>query len=236
MKSIIRRASTATLFVSIFSVLLSWAEPASSQNITWQAIPFPVDSDWGGSHGQPATISANQVVLDGQSVRSLETFSGPTTLSFDVTENNDATQQGGFFFSIIPPTDAINSNLISGMELSIAYGNLYANDLQLLQYPSNNLWSNAFNFATGVTYHWRVSVAASGALGFSVDGQTYSLPNTASLSSSQFQFQMQGWQPNDFWTVSNFAVVPEPTTVTLLGVSLASLTIVLRRRKTGINS
>ncbi len=225
MKQSARHALGSKLLAPIFVALLAWAAPANSQ-VTWQALPFPVDSNWGGSQGQPATINPNQVILNGQPVRSLQTYSGPCSLSCDVSLNTIAATDGGFWLNFIPLGQPVNSNLTSGIKLSINYGGSSSDGLQAWKYPyppANELWSNAFTFAAVTNYHIAVSVAANGVLGLSVNGQPYSLPNSTALAFSQFQLQLQGWQPTDTWTVNNFTVVPEPTTAMLVGVGLVAL-------------
>jgi len=223
-----------------FLCLLAWTRPASSQGVTWQALPFPVDTDWHGPIGQPSTITSNQVVLQGQPVRSLQTYSGPLTLSCTASLSNDVTSQGGFWLSLIPLGQALNSNLTSGILFSISYGNSYGNQIQLYSYlpggQSTELWSNSFPIAVGANYQLNMGVAANGVLSLNVNGQSYPLPNSTTLPFSQFQIQMQGWSPPETWTASNFAVVPEPATAVLVAVSLAGFATLLRRRKQITNS
>jgi hypothetical protein len=49
-------------------------------------------------------------------------------------------------------------------------------------------------------------VAANGQLSLSVNRQSYSLPNTAAISFSQFQLEVMGWQPDDIWIVLDATV------------------------------
>jgi hypothetical protein len=231
MKQFTRCPLGIKLLTPIFLGLLAWAEPASSQNVTWQALPFPDNANWPGSTGQPATITPNQVVLQGHPVRSLETYSGPITLNCNVTLSNDGAGEGSLQLNFIPLGQATNLGLTSGILFVLGYGDSYGDQLQLWSYPSSELWSNSFTFAAGANYQLSMSVAANGALSLSVNGQSYPLPNSATLPFSQFQLQMEGWQPANTWTVDNFAVVPEPTTAMLVGVSLAGLATTLRRRK-----
>lgn len=228
---------TIKLLAPIFLVLLAWTEPASSQGVTWQAMPFPANSGWPGPFGSPATITANQVVLQGRPVRSLETYSGPFSFSCNLTLSNNGAGQGGLSLNFMPPGEPTNLDLTGHFFFDMTYGDSYGSQLQLWNGGSDvELWSNAFAFAAGTTYQLRMGVAANGALSLSVNGQPYSLPNTATLPFSQFQLQMLGWQPANTWTTDSFAVVPEPATGMLVGIGLAGCATVFRRRKQVANS
>lgn len=209
--------SGVRLLVPILLGLLAWMEPVNGQSVTWQALPFPVNSSWPGPFGQPASITSTQVVLYGQPVRSEQTYSGPLTLSCNVTLTQDIVGQGDFLLALIPPGQAANSNLTSGIEFVMAYGNPGpdSNVLQMLSFSSPGLlWSDVFtNFAVGATYHLSISVATNGVLSLSVNGLPYLLPSSTTLPFSQFQIQMQGWQPSATWTVSSFTV-STPTVLT----------------------
>ena len=55
-----------------------------AQPVTWQILGWPLDQDWPGPQGSPATTNANQIVLTGQDVLSVEAFTPPLTISCDV--------------------------------------------------------------------------------------------------------------------------------------------------------
>jgi len=224
--------SSLKLATSIFLVGLAWAPLARSQSLTWQAIPFQADSSWPGPFGSPATITPSQVVLNGQPVRSVQSYTGPLGFSCDATLTHDAVGEGGFWLSVIPTGQPTNLDLTSGFLFDIGYGDSYGPQLELWNYATTTeIWSNAFPFSAGTTYHMSIGVAANGLLSLNVDGTPYVLPNSATLGAGAFQLQMQGWQPSNTWTAGNFAMVPEPSTVALAVTGLLGLVAFARKRR-----
>ena len=228
--------STISSRVLVFLAIFLGAVSAYAQPLTWDAEPFPVDSNWPGPKGLPATISANEVVLDGQPARSEQTFSGPFLFSCDVVLSAKNTTDGAFWLFLIPPSTALNSNLYNTVYFQLGYDTGINVDTTGLfrksgPGPDTTFYSITNPLSAGVTNHVSVGVAANGALSLSLNGQAVSLPNTAVLTFGSFQMQMQGWQPNALWHVSNFAVVPEPTTVALVGLGVVGLLAGTRRNR-----
>ena len=231
----------ALVLLSVFAWTLS---STAQMTVTWQAQPFPTDSDWPGSQGQPAVITANEVILNARPARSLEVFSGPLTINFDVFVEARATQGGGITLSFISPGQPLDKDLANATAFQMIYhdpGYYSGQDvLQVTQVTNKSgtiVWGETplpFTITGGTTYHISMNVAGNGAVGWSVNGQPYSLPNSTAVPFSQYQLQLGGWEPGDIWHVQNFTVVPEPATVMLVGVSLLGLATVLRRRKYGV--
>lgn len=221
----------ALVFVTIFIGAVS----AYAGAVTWDAEPFPTDSDWGGPQGQPATISANEVILDGQPVRTEQTFSGPFLFSCDIVLDAKNTPDGALWLFLIPPTTPLDHGLTNSVFFQLGYDGTSVDTTGLFLRsgtgPDTILWSITNPLSAVVTNHIALGVAANGALSLSLNGQSETLSNSAILPFGSFQMQMEGWQPNNFWDVTNFTVVPEPTTVTLVGLGLTGLFVGVRRRK-----
>ncbi len=222
----------------VFLTIFLGAVSAYSRTVTWDAVPFPTDSNWGGPTGQPASISSNEVVLDGQPARSEETFSGPFVFSCDVSLDARNASDGAFWLFFIPPETPLDHGLTNSVFFQLGYdGNSGIDTTGLFRRsgtgPDTALWTITNPLSAGTTNHISLGVAADGTLSLSLNGQPYSLPDTALLPFSQFQMQIQGWQPDNFWHVTNFTAVPEPSTVGLVGLGLAGLLVGSRRRKSG---
>jgi hypothetical protein len=202
---------------------------------TWQALPFPSDSDWPGPFGSPAVISPNKISMTGQPVRTLESYSGPLTITFDTFLQTNLTANGSLNVLFGPSGTASNLTPLPSLwfEMDLPNGNGSGAFLQLEEWTSvhsrTSIWTSAFSFAVGATNHVSLTLSSGALTGFTVNNQSYTAPVSAVLPVSPFQIQMSSQQPTDPWTVLNFAVVPEPTTFTLAGVGLLGLLFVAKR-------
>jgi hypothetical protein len=227
------------LLVLVLLSMFAWALESRAQPVTWQALPFPTDSDWPGPTGDPAVITLNEVILNARYARSQEVFSGPLTIDCDVFVEARTTQGGVFTLFFASPGQPLDKDLADYTAFQMLYrdpGYYSGQDglliTQVINKSGNQVWGEIpFTVTGGTSYHLSMGVAADGALSLSIDGQSYALPNSTAVPFSQFELQLGGWEPGDYWHVQNFTVVPEPATVMLVGVSLLGLAIVVRRRK-----
>jgi hypothetical protein len=65
-----------------------------------------------------------------------------------------------------------------------------------------------------------MTVGTAGQLTLNVNGTPFALPSSTDIPLSQYQMELDGWQPDNTWHVLNFTAVPEPATVALVGMGL----------------
>jgi hypothetical protein len=226
------------LLVLVLLSMLACALESRALTVTWQAQPFPTDSDWPGPTGDPAVITPNEVILNARPARSQQVFSGPLTINCDVFVEARTTSDGVFTLSFASPGQPLDKDLASQTAFQMIYrnpGDGSGQDglliTQVINKSGNQVWGEIpFTVTGGTTYHLSMGVAADGALSLSIDGQSYPLPNSTAVPFSQFELQLGGWEPGDYWHVQNFTAVPEPATVMLVSLSLVGLAGIVRRR------
>ncbi len=224
------RHSQLQLFVFVF--LCVWAAAAQAQAVTWQILPWPDNESW-PTEGSPAVTNGNQVTLTGQDVLTAQSFSGARTFTFDVSIGALTTDDGTFRLEFVPtgqPTNllpAVFTSLCLGFGNPQFGGNVEAvsNGVDIAGFPTN------YNFTANTTYHESATIAANGRVSWSINGQDMGLGNALTVPYSSYQIRLSSWQPTQVWTVNNFAVVPEPATMTLAGAGLLGLFAAIRRRK-----
>jgi hypothetical protein len=211
-----------------------WVTPATAQSVTWQILPFP-QSTWLGSHGQTATTNGNVVTLRGQPVRTVQTFSGPLSISYDVVLSSRPTDPGAdgaleFFFV---PLGVSSNQVAPNISFQMVFRN-YGSDTLLFQTNNGaaafNISEIPFSITTQTVYHVGINVSGSGGLSWVVNNVTNPIPGTIKEPFSQYQLEIEGWQPTDVWQVSNFTAVPEPSAMALVTTGLMGMLLYRSKR------
>jgi hypothetical protein len=227
---VVRTAKIWFITLTVFC-LWSWGTPANAQSTIWEVLPFP-DSDWGGSHGQPATTNGGIVTLNGRPVRTVQSFSGPLKITYDLFLPARTTDDGLFSLLFVPSTLA--SNLTSpNIKLSMEYRNFGSDDLLVNQNDSGILWTTPFNVMTQTVYHCAIELSVAGNLTWAINNLTNSIPSSITVPYSSYKLELVGWQPGTIWQVSNFAAIPEPSTAILVTMGIGWLVAVRRRKNAG---
>jgi hypothetical protein len=218
------------LIVTVLVFLCAGGVPVRGQSVTWQILPFP-DSNWPGPFGQPATTNGGLITLQGQPVRTVQSFSGPIQISYDVVLPARTMTDGGMQLYFIP--QGFTSTQISpNLMLYMTYANGGQDSLQIVTNGNTEVWGpTPFTIVTQTVYHVAVDVSGSGGLTWIINNTTNAIPNTVKVPFGTFQLEMDGWQPGDTWKVSNFSVVPEPATMTLVLGGLMGMGIAIRRHR-----
>jgi hypothetical protein len=223
----------AYLRIFIFLAVCSWVALTHAQTVTWQDLPWPADQDWPGPQGSPAVTNGNQITLTGQDVLSVQSFSGPLTISYDVLLPVKSTTDGSFETYFVPTGEGISNGPNPDVELLMnesQSGNDFLTATK--NHGANTLWgNNPYSINTQTVYHISIGIAANGQVDWSINGNDVGLSNSVVVPYSSFQVRLSSWQPTQDWQVSNFVVVPEPATVTLLSTGLVGLFVVVRRRR-----
>jgi hypothetical protein len=222
-KSSAHQSTNLYRVVLVLLSLLIGVSVCHAQSITWQVLPFPTDGTWPGPFGQPAVVTSNnEVILQGQPVRSVQVYTVPATINCDVVLDARTTTDGGLWLFLIPTGQSIQAiNFTNAVFFDLGYSNVGQDSLSFYQKnglaPSTVLWSTPNPLIGGATNHVALGVAANGQLSLSVNGQPYSLPSTTAISFSQFQIELEGWQPGDTWQVLNFTLTTPPTCPNIIG-------------------
>jgi hypothetical protein len=227
-----KRTQSLWIAITLLSVLTG-SLATRAQSVTWQDLPFPQDSNWPGSQGSPATTNGNEVVLQGQPVRSTQVFTRGSSFTFKTLLDLRPTgfgDDGSFQFNLIPVGEATNVGLTSYTGLYMAWWNFQPDALALYESGSQSGSFIPFGIVAQKTNQVTIAVSGTGLLTWTIDGHTYS-SGTETVPFSQFQVQVEGWQPTDTYHMIDFAAVPEPGTLTLAGLGLAVLLAAARRCK-----
>jgi hypothetical protein len=219
-------------YLPMFAALLlcSWGTSVFAQSVTWQDLPWPDDQNWLGSHGSPATTNGNVITLTGQDVLSTQSFSGPLKISYNVTLPAETTTDGAFELYLVPTGSP--TNLIPQTDIqTLLVFNPNEIDVQTNHGAAHAFGPVAFPTTPNTTYSNIVNIAANGVLSWSIDGQDLGLSNSVVVPYGSYQIRLSSWEPTQVWQVSDFAVVPEPTTVMLTGAGLLTLLVAFRRRR-----
>lgn len=235
-----RRARLISVFLRRFISLsiCAWTVCVEAQSVTWQFLPWPANSDWPAQQGSPATTNGNQLILSGQDVETVQSYTAQSTISFDLNAHSvwPLNPDGHLFLYYVPlgqPTDVTPpQNTVIDLLFLTSGGNAITIYRDAFRSGQSTLWSGVpMNFSLQTTYHMVLESSASGQLNFTIDGQSFPVPGTDVMPYSDFQVRLATWQPGGNYEIDNFSVIPEPATLALVSVGLAGLLAASRRRR-----
>jgi hypothetical protein len=204
----------ATLLGVLVITLLGIGCASGPRPIAWDRLPFPKDSNWGGSKGEPAITEGNAMVLRGQAVRTGRTYQLPVTVDFDFEVAAGAVPDGGFLLTFAPANSPTDIDLLMETVVGISYQSPTAASVgssgALLVYvkdsssPARITWGPVpFTCEEGRFYHLHVEARADGLKIITDQGATQI---DLKIPYGKFFIQMHGWKPPSRWLVRNFMV------------------------------
>jgi hypothetical protein len=191
--------------------ICSWTMSVLAQTVTWQILGWPSNQNWPGPQGSPATTNGNQIVLTGQDLLSVQTFTAPVTISYDVLLPAKTTTDGIIELYFVPTGEPSNIVPTNGIELAWFESQTGNDGVQVLQNQSALLYGPApLPLAAGTTYHVSVNVATNGLLSWAINGVDVGLGNSVVVPYASFQLRLSSWQPTQVWDITNFTVTSTP--------------------------
>jgi hypothetical protein len=184
-----------------------WTMAVFGQSVTWQILPWPSNQVWGGSEGSPAVTNGNQIILTGQDVLSVQSFSGAQTFSFGVLLPNETVPNGAFEVHFVPTGEPTNLVPNPDVELDMTFPAIGQGGLQAQHNGGggNFIWGpNPFTLATQTEYLVTISVTESGVVSWVINGQAIALSNSVVVPYSSYQIRLSSWQPTQVWQVNDF--------------------------------
>jgi hypothetical protein len=205
----------ATLLGVLVITLFGIGCASGPRPIVWDRLPFPKDSDWPGSKGEPAIIEGDALALQGQDVRTTRIYQLPLTVDFDVEVAKGAVPDGGFQLMFAPTNSPPDVDLARFIILCISYQSPTAASVgssgALLVYvkdgpsPARIVQGPVpFTCEEGQFYHLHVEARVDG-LSITTDQRGVE-PIALKIPYGQLFVQMHGWKPPSRWHVRNFMV------------------------------
>jgi len=206
---------TQTTLLSILAITLLGIGCASGPRpIAWDRLPFPKDSDWGGSHGEPVTIEGDAMVFPGQDARTSGTYRLPLTIDFDLEIAKGGVSDGGFLIKFAPTNSPTDVDLPLTTVICLSYrspvtasvGSSGALSIYVKDSPARArvAWGPVpFACEEGRFYHLHLEARADGLKIITDQGATQT---DVKIPYGKFVIQMQGWRPPSRWYVRNFSV------------------------------
>ena len=204
-----------TMYLALLGMTLMLVGCATGPRVVvWDRVPFPKDSDWPGSRGEPATMGKNDLQLQGQDVRTQRAYAPPVTIECDVVLESRSASDGSFDLYFLPtgqPLDVIPRQLT---KFRIIYSNTgdygSVDRLEIDRREGDKgfvVWTETlFKVEAGKVYHLKVDVLSAGKLNISINDVEASIPGTVSLAYRSFQVQLGSWQPTNRWHVRNLSI------------------------------
>ena len=194
--------------------LLAWGCATSGpKQLAWDTLPFPRNSNWTGPQGSTATIEGADLVLQGQMVRTHQTYTKPLVVECQVEVESRAASDGYFAIEFLPedaPRDVTPTHFRS---FQIIYRNpgAYSGRDGLAVFGRDDssgnkmLWGEEpFSVVAGQPCSIRLEISADHVRAV-VNGKTYDL-KAVQIPYDRFYIQLEAWQPLNRWHVKQFSL------------------------------
>jgi hypothetical protein len=204
----------STLLAVLLITLLGIGCASGPRPIAWDVLPFPKDSNWQASKGEPPVMGQGDLLLHGQDVRTQRAYVAPVAIECDVVLESRTASDGSFDLYFLPTGQSLDAVLHQLTKFRIIYSNTgeygSVDRLEIDRQEGAKgftVWTGPpFKVEADKVYHLKVSVLAAGKLDISINGADVSIPDTAVLPYRSFQVQLGGWQPANRWHVRNFSI------------------------------
>jgi hypothetical protein len=174
----------------------------------WEQVPFPRNSDWGGSHGSPAEIREDEIVLLGRGVRTRQAYSGRVTVDCEVMLEKRATSDGSFGIQFIPvdePADMGPQRLVALQMIYRNPGAYSGRDGLVMGGENGTLWGEkSFQVEPERVYRIRLEILPD-QVQFQIDDEKYEAAGVK-VTYEKFRVYLKGWQPGNRWHVRNIRI------------------------------
>ena len=181
----------------------------------WQPVPFPANCDWPGDRGLPSKVDEDgDIILQGQPLRSVHTYSLPLEIDCDFTLLDPLMYDGHLKIMVMPENTAAEMISVRGVELDIApdpslpkgspvkvsatqfFGSLHNN--RVFHAIGTSALSvgepNRLKVEVGVE-SWKVTV----------NQQEFILEGIRAVYQEAF-IQLWNWQPSSRWSVQHLSI------------------------------
>jgi len=172
--------------------------------VEWDFLPFQTDSNWGGSKGAATVIEKDAILLQGQPVRTRETYPSPLTTEFNASLEDRTATDGNLRVMFLRAGQPKNADPTGYIMFCLTYRNNGQDELELYG-QGGRLWQQPFTVEAGLAYHIKLELRPETGIVVTINGKTFEL-TSGQVSFSPVAIQLQGWQPTDRWHVRNFTV------------------------------
>ena len=159
-------------------------------------------------------MGENELVLQGQNVRTQYAYAPPLTIECDVVLEGRAAGDGSFDLYFLPVGQPLDVSPARLTRFHIVYSNTgeygSADRLEIDRRDGARnfvVWTEApFKVEVGKVYRLKVSLLSRGKLNISINDVDFRIPDAVSLPYHSFQIQLGGWQPTNRWHVRHFSI------------------------------
>jgi hypothetical protein len=205
----------ATLMGLLAVTLFGIGCASGPRPVVWDQLPFPKDSDWPGSKGEPAVMDGNAMVLQGQEVRTRGIYQLPLAIDFDFEIAKGSVPDGGFLFKFAPTNAPTDVDLPQSTIICISYQSPLTASVKssgaLSVFVSDgssharSVWGPVpLICEEGQFYHLHIEARTDG-LSITTNEKKVEQIDVK-IPYGKFFIQMHGWKPPSRWYVRNFTI------------------------------